>query len=306
MAGPTPEQTLRLPPHAASVPTARALVRRCLSGWSADTVDAAELCMSELVTNAVVHARTDFEASVQILLDRARLQIRDYSPALPRQVVHSTRSATGRGLDLVRVLAAEWGAELLAGEGKVVWCELTSQPQAVELDEDALLDAWGDDLGLPAATLAPPSARVGRLLGYPVQLGMQYREHFDALLRECVLVDDAAARRQTGAPRRLVELAHALTSRYSAVATAADRARLAALRRGEATVDLEYVMSDETPEIMAALRAALAALDQYAGQNALLTLRTPAQLRRLNDWVLDELAAQARGAPPNRWDGPLE
>ena len=299
----------RLRPVPASVPAARAMVREALAGYDHDLRDAAELCMSELVTNGVLHAGTTLEARIELLGERVRLEIRDHSPTRPRSVLHSTSAATGRGLDLVRALSTEWGVTLLHDDGKVVWCEVAPEPVAAELDEEALLAAWLDEADEPAAepTDEPAAEPHLVLLGYPVRLGWRQREHVDALTRECMLIHQAAqADAGTSAPARLVELAAALTERYSAELAAPERRKLEALRRGDATVDLFYPHRPEAPEVLRAWQSAFAALDAYAEAEQLLTLQTPPDVARLRDWVLDQLLAQTDGAPPTPWTGPLE
>ncbi|NHC44921.1 ATP-binding protein [Motilibacter sp. K478] len=289
------------------MPAARAFLRSCLSEWLPEAVDVAELCMSELATNAVLHARTDFEASVRVAPGRALLQVRDFSAALPRQVLHSERATTGRGLDLVNVLAVDWGADQCAESGKVVWCELSADPPPAAADDEAgLLAMWGDDdLQDVPAVPARPAGRVALLLRYPVALWLQQREQLDALLRECVLLSEAASRGEGSAPERLVRLAEHVASRFPTVSERADRDRLAALRRGEETVDLEYPMPEGTEEVLVEFRDTLEALDAYAGRNDLLIMQTPEPLRRLRDWSIEQLLSQMAGAPPVPWDGPL-
>jgi anti-sigma regulatory factor (Ser/Thr protein kinase) len=301
---------LRLPAAAAAVPAARAHVRERLAHCEPDVVDAAELCMSELATNGFVHARTELEARVEVLADRVRLEIRDYSPVLPRQIVHSSSATTGRGLDLVRVLAAEWGVSLVEGNGKVVWCELALAPAPPDPagDTDALLAAWPDDLDDAPAEPAPLSPRENTaiLLGYPVRLGMRAQEHTDGLLRECLLVHQAAAAGHTSAPGQLVALADMITARYSAVLAEPERRKAAAYAMGDATIDLVYPLPAETGEVVAAWQAASDALDAYAAQNALLTLQTPPDIAALQAWAVQQFLAQADGAAPTRWSGPLD
>jgi anti-sigma regulatory factor (Ser/Thr protein kinase) len=88
--------------------------------------ETAELAVSEVVTNAVLHAHSDVELTVQVELDRLNVQVRDRSPALPSQRDHDSHPTTGRGLDLVAAVTAEHGVQSLGGQGKVVWfCEPT-------------------------------------------------------------------------------------------------------------------------------------------------------------------------------------
>jgi len=87
-----------------------------------DLVDCVILAASELATNAVLHAR----GSLRVTLERTgpgevRLEVTDGSSRLPLQRRHSQLAGTGRGLQLVGALAEEWGVEVLAGRGKVVW-----------------------------------------------------------------------------------------------------------------------------------------------------------------------------------------
>src|SRR5687768_16417971 len=62
-----------MPPHASSVRRARALMRETLTGAADSLVDDAELAVSEVVTNALVHAGT--EVHVQARLDGERLRV---------------------------------------------------------------------------------------------------------------------------------------------------------------------------------------------------------------------------------------
>ena len=306
---------LRLAAAAASVPAARAFVRAQLaSAGVGDTaaeqeaVDAAELCASELATNAVVHARTEIELHVEVLGDRIRLEVRDFSKVVPRQVLHSVRATTGRGLDLVRVLAQDWGVTLVEDDGKVVWCELAIGVEDGDLDEDALLAARPDELDAMAQPEAIPlPGRTTVLLGYPVRLGMRYREHTDAVLRECLLIQQAATDGAgTTAPGQLVEVASALAARYSALLSVQERRKQEAFDRGDARVDLEYPLPAEAESVLLTWRDAFRALDAYAESNDLLTLQTPSDIAALREWAVADMLAQTAGAEPTRWDGPLD
>ncbi len=111
------------PPEAASVPAARHFLRECLEPHVApDVVGTAELLVSELVTNAVVHAgsvcflhlETDRSGMMRVAVEDSALK-----PPEPRQA--GTGDANGRGLALVEMLASEWGHYPVAAGGKVVW-----------------------------------------------------------------------------------------------------------------------------------------------------------------------------------------
>lgn len=113
-----------LPAAARSVAGARQLVRQTLSDWTAPQYEwtAAQL-LTELVTNAVIHAGTPVTVCLALFADRLRVEVRDGSPRLPAQRSYGVQATTGRGLQLVSVLATSWGVSIDEG-GKTVWCEV--------------------------------------------------------------------------------------------------------------------------------------------------------------------------------------
>jgi anti-sigma regulatory factor (Ser/Thr protein kinase) len=317
-----------LPAEVASTPRARVFVRTALVGiLPADVVSIAELCVSELVTNAVLHAGTPVRVHLSPVGDAIRIHVRDGSAAMPLRVRHSRTAATGRGLALVGSVARNWGVDVSPdGGGKTVWCEVALAP-VEPTDEEALLAAWDDDVewddldvrraaaadeaGSPAVATRRMAAAPGHVVyqGYPVVLSMRLQEHYDALTRECQLLC-AAAQRNGGTsraevPLRLTQLAEEMASRYAADRAAPDRRRLDAFARGEATVDLTYPLRSEIKEQIVVIREVLTEMDTYSRRNELLTLTTPPDLTALTGWVLEEYLRQADGEPPRPWDGPL-
>ena len=134
--------TLRLVASPASVPQARRFVLRMLSKWELDALaDTAALLTSEVVTNAVLHARTEIEVTVTRMGSAVQVQVRDGSPVPPVQRRHSAEATTGRGVQLLDRLAASWEVVQDAG-GKTI-CFVV----------DGSTDVWaaygsGDDPGL--------------------------------------------------------------------------------------------------------------------------------------------------------------
>ena len=88
-----------------------------------DTTEVAVLLTTELVTNAIVHARTDFALRVTTSLDRLRVEVADSSQDPPRLVPIQGLDDHGRGLHLVEALSASWGVDW-RDDGKAVWFEL--------------------------------------------------------------------------------------------------------------------------------------------------------------------------------------
>lgn len=106
-----------------------------------EAAPAAELLVTELVTNAVLHARTPVQVSVEPRGPMVRVGVADNSPRPPRRRKHSVDSGTGRGLVLVERMSDSWGVEQRGG-GKVVWFELCREPVEATVDLDAWDDAW--------------------------------------------------------------------------------------------------------------------------------------------------------------------
>jgi anti-sigma regulatory factor (Ser/Thr protein kinase) len=117
--------SLELPPDHTAAARARHYVAATLSEWGCDgAVVDAELLVSELVTNAVLHARSQTTVTVERdghgLL---RVAVCDASPAPPRLRDYGPESVTGRGMLLVDRIAHRWGVDV-SGSGKCVWFEV--------------------------------------------------------------------------------------------------------------------------------------------------------------------------------------
>ena len=79
-----------------------------------------ELLVSELVTNSVLHARSEVEVRLQARGKTLRVDVTDGSPRRPVLRNHDDKAMTGRGLALVAELSSEWGV-VETPDGKSVW-----------------------------------------------------------------------------------------------------------------------------------------------------------------------------------------
>jgi len=114
-----------LPPVPPSVSAARRFVAAALRRHHAvpEVIDTACLLTSELVTNALVHARSRVKLTVSVLGRRVRVEVGDASEAQPRPRAIVDDATTGRGLHIVEAMATRWGSSATA-DGKRVWFEL--------------------------------------------------------------------------------------------------------------------------------------------------------------------------------------
>lgn len=107
-------------PRSASL--ARAfVVRRLTEHRLAYLVEPVRLVVSELATNALVHAHTAFVVTLEARDGVVRLSVRDDSLSLPARRAAQVLDATGRGLEIVDIVSADWGIDTDAAGSKEVW-----------------------------------------------------------------------------------------------------------------------------------------------------------------------------------------
>jgi anti-sigma regulatory factor (Ser/Thr protein kinase) len=88
----------------------------------------AELLTSELATNAVRHAKTDFEVRIIGQADGVRVEVLNDEPRMVA-ALREPDEESGRGLSIIDALSSSWGAQ--AGRfDKVVWFELRRDGEA--------------------------------------------------------------------------------------------------------------------------------------------------------------------------------
>ncbi|GAA4916880.1 ATP-binding protein [Streptomyces coeruleoprunus] len=119
------------------VPLARDFTRQALYDWgwlpaaSADRRAAAEdvlLVVSELVTNACLHADGPEELRVSLQAKVLRLEVADRGTGQPApRTPHRAGRPGGHGMFIVQRLCLDWGVVRAAGAaGKTVWAELAA------------------------------------------------------------------------------------------------------------------------------------------------------------------------------------
>lgn len=298
-------EALPLEPDPTSVRKAREWVRRVLRLLHREElVTAAEVGVSELVTNAILHGSPPISVRVRGTKAHPRVEIRDGSarpPAVERRMTDEEQllATFGRGLGLVAQHSAAWGAELTP-DGKVVWFEPSAAPpedadltgQVFHLDQAA-------EQRLEGAAPAGPPIRV-RLVGVPVPLYRRYRRRYYELAREL----------------RLLSLAHGadypVARELTEVFVEAERARRLTqgwevfdqLLDGDADRgDVELLVPAGAPAMLLRLLDTLERADVFCREQRLLTLSATAEEAALQRWFFPEFARQAAGEQPLPWPG---
>jgi hypothetical protein len=128
---PGPEAVVRscaLRPRAESVRAARSIVRSvCTDADAGELCFAALLVGTELVTNAVLHARSALGLTVHAWPAGVRIEVRDRVSERPVLRPVDVSAAGGRGFVVMDALCSVWGIDPLA-RGKAIWAGLLSSP----------------------------------------------------------------------------------------------------------------------------------------------------------------------------------
>jgi anti-sigma regulatory factor (Ser/Thr protein kinase) len=235
-----------------------------------------ELLVSELVSNAVVHAGTTIVVEVH-LADSGEVvvEVTDGSPHRPVPRGYARTSVTGRGLGLVEELSDGWGV-VGHESGKTVWFRLSpgrgsSTEPAPEPDRGASADTGAVEV---------------RLMHVPLGLHARWQEHAAGLLREYLLAT-------------LDEVDPAVqVARHAACSDA-----LALLRESLDGHPQAVERADTTVWVPRASVAHFATLDETldravgkAIEEDLLSSPTEPRMRHFRRWVCTQVAAQAAGA----------
>ena len=110
-----------LPSAATSAGVARRLASDVMDEWGADDVaDTVALCVSELVTNALIHTATEIELVLRLDKSHIEVEVVDQSDRMPAMRGAGDDATTGRGLHIVEAVTSEWGVRA-EGSGKSVW-----------------------------------------------------------------------------------------------------------------------------------------------------------------------------------------
>ena len=278
--------------------------------WVVDTIreigrpelaETTELAVSELVTNAMLHAEPPIEIRVRGTRLHPRIEVRDGStepPVMPTpaQAYHDPVDLAedqllltyGRGLDIVSRCADAWGAEL-EENGKTMWFA-----PAAETHDIGIVGLVTGRLDVGRRT-PRPDAHPFRLLGVPLPSLDDFQRHYQELRREV----------------RLLALAH--EEDYPLAKTLSDLfgSMQRELREGldvppvrprpDGTVDLTIRLSPESAETMGRFVELLDFADEFCSRERMLSLaRSRAQVA-FQTWFLTEFTRQRAGRDPQAW-----
>jgi hypothetical protein len=274
-----------------------------------DLVDAAQLGVSELVTNALIHSQPPLSVRVRGTVDHPRIEVVDSSPVPPQRapvapeiedVDDFNLTTFGRGLDLVAMMSRRWGSDLAHdGRSKSVWFEPSGLARYETHLEGEIFDFDPEfDRG---PTVADNTRLPLKLLGVPARLfGEMRRYHFE-VRRELRLLAMTAPEDYPLA----IEITEIFVQADRERRSSAGISRLdKAIADGVERVDLEYSVPVSTPKTMARIRDLLSEVYRALSREHLLALRPPDLIADLETWYFTEFERQGNGEPPKPWAGP--
>ena len=265
-----------------------------------ELVESACISVSEVITNALLHAEQPVSVRLRGTRDHPRVEVRDGSqepPALPdleADPADDVLLTFGRGLSIVARVSSAWGAEI-EDEGKIVWFV----PQVELRDDHGVQGTITYALTLqredPPAVEDPVEVK---LLGLPLPEMRHNRQHLRELRRELRLL--ALGHEGT------YPLAASLTRFFNHLDTTFWRGlrdeRLAnALLNGDNEVDLSITVPRHTGDDFQRFIDLLELADAFCQQERLLTLARTSDQIAFQTWMFGEFVRQARGAGPMRW-----
>ncbi|MFC6044312.1 ATP-binding protein [Nocardioides hankookensis] len=279
----------------------RWVVETCHDIGRDDLVECAELGVSELVTNALLHATPPLTVRVRGTAEHPRVEVHDGSPDPPLMPSEDPDEddlllTFGRGLGIVARCATAWGVDL-EEDGKTVWFAPATQPGGDPVE--------GLVTGVPPVTDRAPDPDEMRIsiLGVPLRMYIEFQRHYRELRREVRLLSLA---HETDYPlaKDLSDLFGAL-DRDLREGIGADQIEQA-LASGASTADLRVAMPHPTAATIGRFIELLDLADEFCREKRLLSLaRTPDQ-QRFQRWFLSEFVRQERGEAALAWqDAPM-
>jgi anti-sigma regulatory factor (Ser/Thr protein kinase) len=301
-----------LPAELESAVAARRLLASAAAAWRLDSAvaDDAALAVSELVTNAVLHAGTPVGVRLTRLGRGVRIEVEDGNPYLPvvdaarPEDLLSNRSMTGRGLALVAATADRWGCEP-ACTGKITWAEVGTgrrlvSPAPVPAFPPA---ARSPRVPVPAAArgVVTRSAVTGggrcvHLVGVPVALILESTRQLSDLQREVQVM--AMGRNAPPELDQVVQSGRPWITDIDLWTDSDRRVVEEAVAAGRETVDFDVVVPEDVAARIEGIAGWLRRVTSGLVRRHLLTLPASHEVTAYRRWLGEEIMRQLAGRRP--------
>jgi anti-sigma regulatory factor (Ser/Thr protein kinase) len=272
----------------------------CVEIGRDDLRENAELAMSEVVTNAILHGKDPVTVRLRGTRDHPRVEVRDASPDPPALVSDDLTQeflddlpTFGRGLAIVASFSEAWGAER-DGDGKLVWFVPASAPP----DRPAVGVVLGWDEEPDDASFADEETITVRLRDVPVDLMQGTLAHGAELRRELRLL--AVAHQDT------YPVASDLSAYFTSLARDfraqfGGEALTSAIQAGHSSADLDITAPLDAADRFGRLMELYDLADAFCRNERLLTLARSEQQVEFQTWLFGEFVRQGSGEDPVSW-----
>jgi hypothetical protein len=311
--GPWPEETtkavsrvphsgtrLELSAEPRSVQDARRwVIQVCEEIGRPDLGETAGLAISELVTNALLHAEGPFTLRRGGTAEHPRFEVHDGSVTPPTPNPRMTDedellSTIGRGLGLVAMCSKAWGARIHE-QGKVVWFAPVAEPRGdIDLHE-AKIEYDVAPVPDTEPLVDPVSVYLLRL---PIPLLREFRHRYREIRRELRLLTLCSESAYPVA-RSIADLFESFT-RTIRVGSGREELEQAVASDAE-QVDLVFTIERDAVSVVAQMMDILEITDSFCEAERLLAPAATPEQTAFRRWFLGEFVAQGCGGPPTLW-----
>ena len=272
----------------------------CVELGRDDLRENAELAMSEVVTNAILHGKDPVTVRLRGTRDHPRVEVRDASGEPPTLTTDDPipdfiedLPTFGRGLAIVASFSEAWGAER-DGDGKLVW--FVPSPTPPDRPSPGVVLGWDDDQ--EEQSFADEKTITVHLIEVPVDLMHRTLAHGAELRRELRLL---AVAHQDAYP-----VASDLSAYFAALARdfrwqLGGEALVEAIRAGRGSADIDVKAPLDAADRFVRLLELYDLADAFCRNERLLTLSRSREQVEFQSWLFGEFIRQARGQDPNPW-----
>jgi anti-sigma regulatory factor (Ser/Thr protein kinase) len=265
-----------------------------------DLRENAELAMSEVVTNAILHGKGPITVRLRGTRDHPRVEVRDASSDAPALTSDDhvpdfidELPTFGRGLAIVASFSEAWGAER-DEDGKLVW--FVPAASAPDTPAPGIVLGWDDEPD--ESSVAEEETITVRLLGVPVDLMQGTLAHGAELRRELRLL--AVAHHDT------YPVASDLSAYFSSLARDfrwqfGGEAMVEAIQAGRSTTDIDVIAPLDVADRFSRLLELYDLADAFCRNERMLTLARSSEQVEFQNWLFGEFIRQGRGADPLAW-----
>ncbi len=262
-----------------------------------DLVETAELLVSEVVTNALLHAGTPIDVALSMRPEGLFVEIGDGSPHLPSRRSYTATARTGRGLMMLEQMVDDWGV-VANPPGKTIWFHVGSGDR--DESEPTNIERTTQTVS------APDDEMVGvQLLEVPLLLHAAWEEHAQALLREYLLANldaisgDEAIRMHAEATDAIAVLAECIPR--PEVRLDPNDLMVDAVEPRVSSPRVEVPVAHQSIPHFRTLNQTLERAISMAEDDLLLTPPAQPELRAYRRWLCRQIDEQSRGGQPSPW-----